>query len=233
MSSRSLFHDMFQPVDPNRLYENGLILQECFCLIKEYVRSGQAVLKITEMVEEILQDTEECISTVSRETRPHQDSRESLYFEEGYLYTIDIAFKLHSTWIDGAVTFPCGRLNKEKQSFWNSITQQHIKMLKSFHPPVSFKDWIKIAGLDLSSVLPGMGGHGIGQDLHEEPELIYSDPGDILLTRDSVFTHEPVFFSNNREGSCIAYHESSLFYHQNKLCYFPDIKKIFFFDQPC
>lgn len=233
MCARSLFQDIYEPVDSWDLYRNGLLLHECFVQVKALIRSGIKVSVVLEHIEKKLHGTKEYNIAITKETRPHQNVKKEFIMEEGYLYTVDISFKRNSSWIDGAVTYPCGVIEDGKKSFWEFITRQHLKMIESFHPPITFRNWIDSSGLDLNVVLPDMGGHGIGQELHQEPELFYRNSGDYLLTKESVFTHEPVFHTRYQNSPLIAYHESSLFFHENRLCHFPDIKKIFFFDQPC
>lgn len=232
-NGRSLFADIYNPLDRNVLYRNGLILQKVFSAVPSKLQEGIVVAEMKDRISSEISIAEKLHISVMRETKPHENLSHKDIIREGYLYTVDIAFKYQGCWVDGAICFPCGNISEEKKTFWNSALKQFLKMRDSYKAPVFFRDWIESSRMDLSTVVKGMGGHGIGSEMHQDPELIYRSPGDILLSKESIFTLEPVFHYKKHDIEIFAYHESTVFYHEDKLHFFPDIKKIFFFDGPC
>lgn len=232
-SFRSLFNDMYTPINTELLYENGRILQDIFVWLLQELNEDRKVGNLVHSISMQIPDAEKAHISVMRETKPHENLPADSSIEKGFLYTVDIAFKRSGCWIDGAVCFPCGDISQDKREFWEMVGMQFLKMRNTFKAPMLFKDWIRSSGLNMQNIVENMGGHGIGRELHQEPELIYSDPGNIVLTKDSLFTLEPVFHYGYGDKSIFAYHECTMFYHEGELHFFPDIKKIFFFDAPC
>jgi methionyl aminopeptidase len=106
----------------------------------------------------------------------HGVPSESVLLKEGDIITLDIGMKYKGFHTDMAVTLPVGRVEPEiKRMIW--VTRKALKRaIKKVRPGNTFGDigntiqrYVESQGFNIIRELCG---HGIGKDLHEDPQIL-------------------------------------------------------------
>ena len=118
--------------------------------------------------------------------------------EEGDIVGVDIGIELDGFFVDMAETFPVGRVSAEKQKLIEVARASLDEAIKAFKPgnmlsDISFavQHCVETNGF---SVVRDFVGHGIGRELHEEPQIpnfVSKDKGP-MLKDGMVFAIEPM-----------------------------------------
>lgn len=123
----------------------------------------------------------------------------SQVLKEGFLVNIDVSAELNGFYADTGASFVLGEGSIEKHNLCVS-TQNALKLALRY---VSHKKPLKEMGRAIElfaakqglSVIQNLGGHGVGESLHEEPEFIanfYLKNEKRLFRENSVVAIEPI-----------------------------------------
>jgi len=222
-----LFQDLYLPFsDPeeqNHWIENGEKLNSLFKAILPFIKHGQSVSSILDRANNLLSSTEQFIINLYLEDRPHSVERKQGIIPQNCICTLDIAFRRNLYWIDGSLAVPSGKVDQQRTVFLNSIYQKHEKLLESLNKEISFSQWTSENQRFLSSIVEGIGGHGIGNYLHQSPDFIYSEKKSINYEFYKPFTLEPVYWLEQNGEKIFAYNESSVLMLPDCNYSFPDM----------
>lgn len=158
---------------------------------------------------------------ISCETKPHSAPIRRHEFNENRLYSIDLSIKVGSQWVDGARTTPCGQLEESRKKALEKLDGIFQRMIEDIAVGVKFSDFCQIPLPEGCSIVEGMGGHGLGTELHSPPDYIYSNPGSTVFNQYTFFTLEPVFKIIQGGKVFFLYHESSIFLGEKEIITFP------------
>lgn len=148
----------------------------------------------------------------------------------GDIVSLDIGVKLDGFYGDAAITVPVGEIDPESQKLLRVTEEALYKGIEMAHPRNRLSDishaiqsWVEKHGF---SVVRDFVGHGIGKDLHEEPQIPnFGKPGfgprlreGMVLALEpmvNVGTYETKFLSNGwtvvtADGSRSAHFEHSI-----------------------
>ncbi len=193
---------------------NGLV-GECLALAREMVRPGISTAEINEAVEKHIADHDAipafkgyklgpgippfpsaCCMSIDEEVVHGFPREEPL--EEGMILSVDIGVRLDGWHGDAARTFMVGDVPDEKRKLVEATEKARnlgIKVLKSGNHLSDFghevQKYVEKRGF---SVVRDLVGHGIGQNLHEEPQVPnYGKKGKGLKLREGlVLAVEPM-----------------------------------------
>ena len=119
-----------------------------------------------------------CELSLFEQAKDHSCRQESL--QQGDLLTIDLSCQWEGWNLDQAVTYPVGVLNSERQFLLSSSHELLNQIETELHTSEtwsavasSLQRWICEQHLDL---LGCCSGHGIGRELHEDPQIWFSTP---------------------------------------------------------
>ena len=95
--------------------------------------------------------------------------------EEGDIVSLDVGTKLNGYFGDGAITLPVGEVDDEVQKLIE-VTEKALRIgigkakigNRLFDISYAIQSWVESQGF---SVVRDYVGHGIGMDLHEEPQI--------------------------------------------------------------
>lgn len=118
--------------------------------------------------------------------------------ERGDIISVDIGVTLDGWVADAAATFPVGEIDPETQRLLD-VTRESLKLGAAQMVPgnrvgdisSAVQEHVEAAGF---SVIRNLVGHGVGQDMHEEPQIPnYGTPGrGPLIEEGMVFAIEPM-----------------------------------------
>lgn len=117
---------------------------------------------------------------------------------EGDVLSVDVGVKYNGWYSDGAWTYPVGRVSPAAESLMTATREALEKAIRVVKPGARLSDighavqqHVEAAGF---SVVRDFVGHGIGRQLHEEPQIPnYGDPGQgIRLQAGMVLAIEPM-----------------------------------------
>lgn len=95
--------------------------------------------------------------------------------KEGDIVSLDVGVNLNGYFGDGAITFPVGEVNREakrllevtERALYTGIEKAKVGN-RLFDISHAIQSWVESRGF---SVVRDFVGHGIGRDLHEEPQI--------------------------------------------------------------
>lgn len=121
----------------------------------------------------------------------------------GDIISIDIGVNYQGYFGDSAWTYPIGQISKRDKAllkYTEEALQQGIKRVYPGRKAANISRAIEgVAKKHSLSVIPDFSGHGVGKNLHEDPNIYnvyYRDQQDILKL-DSVIAIEPIFKLGN------------------------------------
>ncbi len=165
---------------------NGMILKECFELASKLVRIGARRLDIDQAIEEKIVErgahpafkgfhgfpAATCISIDKEVVHGIPDNR---VLEEGQIVGIDIGVYKDGYYADAARTFPVGKVSKQVENLL-SVTQEALEKgiaqatLGNRISDISHAVETHVVRNGFS-VVKTLVGHGIGQQMHEQPQV--------------------------------------------------------------
>jgi len=124
---------------------------------------------------------------------------------DGDILSLDFGVKYDGFYGDAAVTFAVGTVNAEKQLLMDKTEASLYAGLDTIRPGVHLSDVSaaiqKVAEGAGFSVVREFVGHGIGRDLHEDPQIPnYGKPGNgPILKKGMVLAIEPMINAGSRQ----------------------------------
>lgn len=194
--------------------ESCRIVAEVLRLLKNYIKPGITTKELDQIAEEYIRSqgaepafkgygkdqsnlypASLCTSIDNEVVHGIPNDRK---LEEGQIISIDVGVKKNNYYGDGAKSFPVGKVSAEKlkllkiteESLYKGIEKARVgNRLHDISAAV--QKHVEAAGF---SVVRDLVGHGIGTDLHEEPQIPnYGEPGTgILLKAGMTLAIEPM-----------------------------------------
>ncbi len=117
---------------------------------------------------------------------------------EGDIVTVDVVLEKDGWFGDGAWTYSVGKCSAEADNLINFSRDIVTKCISSIERSGDLSSIVSVIDDECRQrhfrVLDEGAGHGIGRELHEDPEILFgSEARSIPLRRGMVFTIEPVF----------------------------------------
>ena len=174
------------PAEIAIMKRNGAILKSCFDEIEEILEAGVKKKDIDQAVEKIIEGAKAkpafkgfhgypaatCLSVNEEVVHGIPNDR---VFEEGDICGIDIGVFKEGYYADAARTFAIGRISEDVQKLLDVTRTSLEKGIEKVQPGNRLSDishtiesWVKKNGF---SVVKTLVGHGIGQRMHEEPQV--------------------------------------------------------------
>jgi methionyl aminopeptidase len=174
------------PTEIATMKRNGAILKSCFEEIEKILEAGVKKKDIDQVVENIIERANAkpafkgfhgypaatCISVNEEVVHGIPNDR---VFEEGDICGIDIGVYKEGYYADAARTFAIGTISDEVQKLLDVTRTSLEKGIEKVRPGNRLSDightietWVKDHGF---SVVKTLVGHGIGQRMHEEPQV--------------------------------------------------------------
>ena len=174
------------PSEVDVMAANGGILKECFAFARSYVKPGVTRISLDREIEKIIVGhkakpafkgyqgfpASTCISVNEEVVHGIPDEKK---FEEGDIVGLDIGVVRNGYYADAARTMPVGKVSGEAQKLLE-VTQAALdagierarigNRLTDISAAVE-----KTATAEGLSVVRSLVGHGIGQSMHEEPQV--------------------------------------------------------------
>lgn len=165
---------------------NGAILTECFIFAQEFIGPGKKRKDLDRAIEEIILKhgarpafkgfqgfpAATCISVNEEVVHGIPDDRR---FEEGDIVGLDVGVVKDNYYADAARTFPVGRISEEARKLLDVTREALERGIEQARPGNRLTDIshaiegrAREAGY---SVVKSLVGHGIGQQMHEEPQV--------------------------------------------------------------
>lgn len=128
----------------------------------------------------------------------HGIPSKDVILKEGDIISIDLGVKYKGYYSDAARTFPVGEISKEKQKLIDVTVQSFFEGIKKLKVGVhlgdvssAIQDYAEKNGM---SVVRELVGHGIGKELHMEPQVPnYGTPGKgVILESNICLAIEPM-----------------------------------------
>lgn len=193
-----------------QIRESCRVVVDCLKMAKELVRPGLSTMELDKAIENFIRSKggkpafkgyrgfpgSACLSV--DDVVVHGIPSEKFVLQEGQIIGVDVGVLKNGFYGDSAVTFPVGRINAEKQRLLEVTKSSLYEGIK--------KAWVGQRVHDISfavqtyvenygySVVRELVGHGIGRDLHEDPQVPnYGKPGTgARLKSGMVFCVEPM-----------------------------------------
>lgn len=165
---------------------NGAILRECFEFARDFIRPGRTRNEIDEAIEKIILDrgakpafkgfqgypASTCISVNDEVVHGIPDDRALV---EGDIVGLDIGVVKDGYYADAARTYPVGRISKEAQRLLDITRAALDKGIAQAKPGNRLTDISHAVEMHARknglSVVRTLVGHGIGRQMHEEPQV--------------------------------------------------------------
>ena len=127
----------------------------------------------------------------------HGIPSKDVILKEGDVISIDVGATFHGMVGDGAWTYPVGKISPEVQSLLDCTERALMNGIKQMKPDnklenisAAIEDTANEAGY---GIVRQYGGHGVGQNMHEEPFLFnYRTGSNIIIKRNAVIAIEPM-----------------------------------------
>jgi len=173
-------------VELNLMKKSGEILRSTFNVLEEHIKSGITTLELDNIAKDFITKNNAyptfykyngfpkniCISI--DEEVVHGIPKER-YLEDGMIVSLDIGVNFQGFNTDAARTYPVGKISDKKQQLIDVTKQcffEGIKGLKQGskvnHIGRAIQEYAEKFGF---SVVRDLVGHGIGKDLHEDPQI--------------------------------------------------------------
>lgn len=174
--------------------EAGRIVANSLALVKENIRPGISTGELNDLVEKYMEEVgarpsfkgyngfPAAICTSINDELVHGIPSHSRRLEEGDIVSVDIGAELKGYHGDAAKTFAVGKISEEAQLLMD-VTEEAL-----FEGIAAAKSGARLSDISHSiqshieknglSVVRDYTGHGIGQQLHEDPQILnYGPPG--------------------------------------------------------
>ncbi len=119
--------------------------------------------------------------------------------KDGELVSIDVGVKVNGFYGDAARTYKVGKVSKIGEKLWNATREALDISIEKCTPGNRLSDISNVienrATVDGFSVVKDFVGHGIGREMHEDPQILnYGPPGQgPVLKEGMVLAIEPMF----------------------------------------
>ena len=129
----------------------------------------------------------------------HGIPRKETILAKGDILKIDIGMKYHGFFVDMARTFAVGKISHQAQNLIAATEQCFWAGAEAMKPGAMLSDYSKAVEEYIRktpyAIVRNLGGHGIGRDLHEEPQIPNFHDGsmpDFELEAGMTFALEPM-----------------------------------------
>jgi methionyl aminopeptidase len=206
-----------QPRELALLAESGRLLASVFGLLDRTALAGMSTLQVNEMVERfIVHDLRArpaskdqygygFVSNSSvNDVVCHGVPSQSEVLRDGDIVNFDITLEKNGYIADSSKTYLVGEVSPAARKLVQTTQEALWKGIRAVRPGARFGDigWAieRHAKRNGYSVVHEYCGHGIGREMHEEPQVLhFGKPGTgIVLREGMVFTIEPMLNSGRR-----------------------------------
>ncbi|MBE3089998.1 MAG: type I methionyl aminopeptidase, partial [Actinobacteria bacterium] len=196
--------------------EAGRIVAKVFLKIEEIIKPGITTGYIDKIVEEVITGEKAvpafkgyvgkvgkkpfpnsaCISIDEQVVHGIPGKR---VIKDGELVSIDIGVKINGFYGDATRTYKVGNVSKIAERLWNATKEALDKSIELCVVGNRLSDISSVienrAMMDGFSVVKDFVGHGIGREMHEDPQILnYGPPGQgPVLKQGMVLAIEPMF----------------------------------------
>jgi methionyl aminopeptidase len=174
------------PTEIDIIAANGAILKECFAFARDFIEPGRTRKQLDEEIEKIILGhgakpafkgfqgfpAATCVSVNEEVVHGIPGDQR---FEEGDIVGIDVGVCKDGYYADAARTVPAGKISKEAEKLLEVTKEALDSGIRQARPGKRLSDIshaveqrAKQAGY---SVVRALVGHGIGQQMHEEPQV--------------------------------------------------------------
>jgi len=208
-----------QPQELALLAESGRLLASVFALLDRTSLAGMSTLQIDEMVEQfIVHDLqarpaskgqygyEFALNSSVNDVVCHGVPSQSDVLRDGDIVNFDITLEKNGYIADSSKTYLVGEVNLAAKKLVQTTYEALWKGIRAVRPGARLGDigWAieRHAKRNGYSVVREYCGHGIGREMHEEPQVLhFGKPGTgLALCEGMVFTIEPML---NRGGRSV------------------------------
>lgn len=174
------------PADIEIMQANGAIVIECFKMAGEFIRPGRTRRELDQAVEQLILErggrpafkgfhgypASTCISVNEEVVHGIPDDRP---FKEGDIVGLDIGVEKNGLYVDSARTFPVGKVSADAEKLLEVTWEALERGIEQAWPGRRLTDIshaverrAKAGGF---SVVRSLVGHGIGRQMHEDPQV--------------------------------------------------------------
>jgi len=174
------------PADIATMQANGAIVVECFNLARDFIRPGRTRRELDLAIEELIvarggrpafkgfhgYPASTCISVNEEVVHGIPDDQA---FREGDIVGLDIGVEKHGLYVDSARTIPVGKVSAEAEKLlavtWEAL-ERGIEQAWAGRRLTDISHAVeRRAKADGFSVVRSLVGHGIGRQMHEDPQV--------------------------------------------------------------
>jgi methionyl aminopeptidase len=174
------------PADIAIMQANGAIVVECFNLARDFIQPGRTRRELDTVIEELIlarggrpafkgfhgYPASTCISVNDEVVHGIPDDRP---FREGDIVGLDIGVEKNGFYVDAARTIPVGKLGAEAEKLLAVTSEALERGIEQAWPGRRLTDIShaveRRARADGFSVVRSLVGHGIGRQMHEDPQV--------------------------------------------------------------
>lgn len=165
---------------------NGAIVVECFQLARDFIRPGRTRRELDAKIEELIvarggrpafkgfhgYPASTCISVNEEVVHGIPDDRP---FQEGDIVGLDIGVEKNGLYVDSARTIPVGKVSAQAEKLLATTWESLERGIEQAWPGRRLTDIShaveRRAKADGFSVVRSLVGHGIGRQMHEDPQV--------------------------------------------------------------
>jgi methionyl aminopeptidase len=174
------------PEDIATMQANGAIVVECFQLARDFIQPGRSRKELDLKIEELIRarggrpafkgfhgyPASTCISVNEEVVHGIPDDRP---FQEGDIVGLDIGVEKNGLYVDSARTIPVGKVTAQAQKLLETTWESLERGFEQAWPGKRLTDIShaveRRAKADGFSVVRSLVGHGIGRQMHEDPQV--------------------------------------------------------------
>jgi len=174
------------PEDIATMQANGAIVVECFQLARDFIRPGRSRRELDVKIEELIvarggrpafkgfhgYPASTCISVNEEVVHGIPDDRP---FQEGDIVGLDIGVEKNGLYVDSARTIPVGIVSAQAEKLLATTWESLERGIEQAWPGRRLTDIShaveRRAKADGFSVVRSLVGHGIGRQMHEDPQV--------------------------------------------------------------
>lgn len=183
----------YSGLEIEKLREAGRILHETHSLVRKTVKSGITALELDTLIENFIRENSaipsfkgyngfkyaSCISINDEVVHGIPNNRT---FNEGDIVSVDIGVCFEGYHSDSAYTYKIGTVSFEVEELLKNTEKSLYAAIEMVKPGNTIGDISsaveKVAKESKLSVVRELAGHGVGKNLHEDPEITnYGKPG--------------------------------------------------------
>lgn len=191
--------------------EAGKIVGECHLLLKDFIKPGVTTLEIDQLIENHILSYPGAYpifkgyngfpnaSCCSVNEQVVHGIPNNIPLKEGDIVSVDIGVKYNGYVGDSAWSYPVGKISKEKEMLLeetkNALFAGLSKIKEGVHLSDISHEIEKHANKYKLGIVRNFAGHGVGNNLHEEPEILNYGPAGHgpILKEGMTLAIEPMF----------------------------------------